>query len=290
MIIDCHYHLDPRIETPDDLINQMDENGISKTSLMAVICDPVHSVGDGIMGMMRHCMKRPHLINMVKPLINRFTEKGNPKTPFGEIKIHQIPDNEPVINTVKNNPERFLAWIFLNPGKDSSAVELSQNFLKQKEVVGIKAHPFWHRFCLHELLKISEILVKNDKPLMLHLGFEDSCTGDILFLIREIPELKIILAHAAFPKYSQTWKLISELDNIFLDLSGPGFVDKKIMEAAVETIGAERCLFGTDGPYWGNKNRPLNQGLLIKKIKEVFPKENVHKKILGANFAKLVNL
>lgn len=30
MIIDCHYHLDPRIETTDDLINQMDENGISK--------------------------------------------------------------------------------------------------------------------------------------------------------------------------------------------------------------------------------------------------------------------
>ncbi len=41
MIIACHYHLDPRIQTIDNLILKMSQHGIDKITLIPVMCDPI---------------------------------------------------------------------------------------------------------------------------------------------------------------------------------------------------------------------------------------------------------
>src|SRR6266852_2192181 len=42
MIVDAHYHLDPRLESVERLLAQMQEHGIDRVALIAAPCDPLH--------------------------------------------------------------------------------------------------------------------------------------------------------------------------------------------------------------------------------------------------------
>src|SRR5437660_11107122 len=47
MIIDAHYHLDPRLESMDRLLAQMREHRIDRVALIATACDPLRIGGVG---------------------------------------------------------------------------------------------------------------------------------------------------------------------------------------------------------------------------------------------------
>jgi hypothetical protein len=40
MIVDCHYHLEPRLLATDLLLRKMDVAGVDRTALMAPLVDP----------------------------------------------------------------------------------------------------------------------------------------------------------------------------------------------------------------------------------------------------------
>ncbi len=82
---------------------------------------------------------------------------------------------------------------------------------------------------------------------MIHLGF--NAHGDYNALIEQVPKLKLILAHAGFPRYADIWKEIKENKNVYMDISAVAYVDGKTTRQLVDYLGAERCLYGTDGPY-----------------------------------------
>jgi hypothetical protein len=41
MIIDCHYHFEPRLLSENELLNRMNESGVEKVALMGVINEPI---------------------------------------------------------------------------------------------------------------------------------------------------------------------------------------------------------------------------------------------------------
>src|SRR6266852_2641377 len=47
MIVDAHYHLDPRLEPIDRLLAQMREHRIDRVALIATVCDPLRIGGSG---------------------------------------------------------------------------------------------------------------------------------------------------------------------------------------------------------------------------------------------------
>src|SRR5207237_1482326 len=47
MIIDAHYHLDPRLESMDRLLAQMREHRIDRVALIATVCDALRIGGVG---------------------------------------------------------------------------------------------------------------------------------------------------------------------------------------------------------------------------------------------------
>lgn len=56
-------------------------------------------------------------------------------------------------------------------------------------------------------------------------------------LVREIPNLKLILAHAGFPEYSDGWETIQDTGNVNVDLSADAYVNGKMTAQAVEHLG-----------------------------------------------------
>jgi predicted TIM-barrel fold metal-dependent hydrolase len=289
MIVDCHQHLVPDIISTENLITQMDKTGIDKIALMASPCGPIPEPSPFLISAMRYSLTRSWLRPLSKKSITRFTEEGDVQLPTSVIKILKNPDNPLIFETAERYPDRFLAWCMVNPFGNKAPLPEYDRWKNHPACIGVKAHPFWHRYPLKKLLSVAERLVEKNAPLIVHLGFGEN--GDILSFANELPELKIILAHAGFPCYSDTWKIIKNRKNIVVDLSATAYVDEKIMADVSSWLGIERCLFGTDGPFGShNDHIGFDMGLIKRRIEKVFPDKGHQRMILGENFMNITNL
>jgi predicted TIM-barrel fold metal-dependent hydrolase len=81
------------------------------------------------------------------------------------------------------------------------------------------------------------------------------------------------------------------MKNVFVDLSQTSYVNEKTLRKAVEYLGVERCLFGTDGPYgFHGSDGKFDYGLIKKRIENLFPDKGVQRRLLGENFAELAGI
>jgi uncharacterized protein len=289
MIIDSHYHLDERMLKTDDLIAKMDESGVNRIALIASMVDPLPETPPILIRMLQFLLTHRSLRILGKTTAANFTNDGSINI-LGKIyKIYPDPDNQSVFNMINKHPDRFCGWVFVNPhGKNDPLKEIN-TWAKSPGCIGIKAHPFWHRYNPSELLPVAEQAVRLKKPLLLHLGFNDH--GDILELIKKFPDLKLHLAHAAFPCYADTWKIIRDKKNICVDLSATAYVGEKITRDVVDYLGADRCFFGTDGPYGPHAtDGKFDYGYLKRRIEKLFPSAKTRQSILGENFAKFAGI
>ena len=289
MVIDCHYHLDEGLVTTGELIRQMDLAGVDRIALMAAMNGPIAAQSPFLVGLLRFLLKHRPLRGLGRTAADNFTPEGDVKLPGGALKIRPDPGNEPVFRAAADCPERFLGWVFVNPRGEQDAVAELTRWKEARGFIGVKAHPFWHRYPPVALRPAALELAALGKPLLIHAGF--GAHGDFCALLDEVPNLKLILAHAGFPCYADTWKAIYDRKNVFVDLSQESYVDARLTRQAVETLGAERCLFGTDGPYAPPApDGTADYGFLKKRIESLFPDEGVQRRLLGENFAELAGV
>ncbi|TAL33653.1 MAG: hypothetical protein EPN93_13625 [Spirochaetes bacterium] len=289
MVIDCHFHWDELITTPDDLIRTMNESGVDKISLMASMNQPVPLPHPAVSWLMRSFLERPGFREIPRMLLSNFSENGDIKLPGGEYEIFRDPDNDVVFKLVDQYPGKFLGWVFVNPRGEKIPTEELARFSSNKNLAGGKAHPFWHRYSPIKLQPVAAELVKLRKPLLIHCDF--SPFEQYRELSRLFPELKIILAHAAFPCYSETWKRIKDIQNMFVDISQISYVSGRMTRRVIEFLGADRCLFGTDGPTGTHeKGVPINYGYTIRRFESLFTDPGIRRRVLGENFAEMVGI
>ncbi|HDP79509.1 MAG TPA: amidohydrolase [Spirochaetes bacterium] len=289
MVIDCHFHLEEELLTIDELTRKMDDAGVERVALMASMCEPFPEPARFLVGLLQYLLTHGYTRPLAKLLVANFTADGNIKLPAGEYRIHRDPDNAPVFDTVKKYPGRFLGWVFVNPRGDRDPVEEIRRWKDTPGFIGVKAHPFWHRFTPVELEAAAGECVKLGKPMLLHVGFGDH--GDFASLLKRVPELKLVLAHAGFPRYADTWAEIKKLPNVWVDLSQTSYTGEKTTRDAVDYLGAGRCLFGTDGPFgFQGDDKKLDYGYIKARIERLFPDPAVSRRLLGENFAELAGI
>lgn len=285
MIIDCHYHLQTKALTIKELIQKMDESGVNKIALMGVPIDPFPEPPKPLISLMQALITHRSTRFIAKLLVSNFTDEGI-KILGKNMSIDHDPDNKVIFEAVKKNPDRFLGWVFVNPKGEKDPVEEFNKYKDYKGFIGIKAHPFWNHHTPLELVPVARQLAETGKPMLIHAGFGEE--GDFFALLKEVPNLKLILAHAGFPLYADTWHAISGHKNIFVDLSQTSYVNEKIMKNAVSALGPDQCLFGTDGPYgFHGEDGKFDYGLMKRWIETLFADKGVQKRLLGENFAEL---
>lgn len=288
MIIDCHYHLEESILTVDELIRRMDEAGVDRIALMGSQIGAMREPSTALVGLnlflLTHRFTRP----ISRPFIANFTEKGI-KILGKEMEISRDPDNGAVFDAVRARPDRFLGWIFVNPAGERDQEEEFRRYCSENGFVGVKAHPFWNHHTPLDLLPVARLCAESGRPLLIHAGF--GAEGDFGALLAKVPELTLILAHAGFPGYSDTWKEIFNRKNVYVDLSQTSYVGEKIMKAVIDRLGPERCLFGTDGPYgFHGKDGTFDYGLIKRRIERLVPDAGARRMILGDNFAAIAGI
>ncbi|HCY84558.1 MAG TPA: hypothetical protein DHV36_05420 [Desulfobacteraceae bacterium] len=288
MIIDAHYHLDPRIQPIDNLISKMDRYGIDKTVLITSMCDPFAHPREYMLGLLRFLLLHRPLRGLSKKLLTRFTPQGDICLPSGTLKIYPDPDNAPVARALTEYPDRFLGWIFVNPKGKNDPVKEMERWAEHPGFIGIKAHPFWHRYAPGQLLPVAQKAAEQGMPLLIHPGFGDH--GDFLPLADELPELKLILAHAAFPCYKDTWELIRNRPNICVDLSADAYVDETVTRCVVAELGAERCIFGSDGPFGAvDTDGFFDNGFIKRRLEALFRERRAAERIMGGNICEWIS-
>ena len=246
MIIDAHSHLDlAEGITDEDYIHWMDASGINKVVLLAGLNSLIPQTQDWQISIMRFLLSTP-----LQPLGKKIYEslvKGDCLKGGGKIiRIVQNPDNDSVSQVVSRYPERFMAFVVINP-KLKNAREVLERGIEEQGMVGVKCHAWWHRVDISsELLPIARRCEEKGLPLLVHLGGGRQ-TGNFEVLLDNCPRLKLILAHVAIPHFQRSWKVIKEEKNCFVDISG-SYINASMVRKAVRALGPDKLIFGSDGP------------------------------------------
>lgn len=289
MIIDCHYHLEERLLTVDQMIERMDAAGIDRVALMARMTEPIPEVPPKLAGLLQFLLGHRTTRPMGRYFAERFDAEGNVEILGKSYRMFPHPDNGEVFELVRRKPERFFAWAFVRPGSAFDPVAELAKWGTVPGFVGIKAHPHWHRFEPVRLLPVAEKLIAISKPLLIHAGFGPF--GGFLALVRKAPDLKLVIAHAGFPAYTDTLRVIRGLKNVFVDLSQTSYVGEAATRRAVEYLGVERCLYGTDGPYgYHAADGKFDFGFIKTRLERLFPDPGARRRLLGENFAELAGI
>ncbi len=288
-VIDCHYHLEERYLTVEQMIARMDAAGIGRVALMGAITEPMPDVPRPLVRLLQHLLAHRATRPVARRMVEQFDSEGNVKILGKSCRMYPHPDNAAVFDLVGRMPDRFLGWVFVRPGSRVDPAAELEKWMSRPGFVGVKAHPFWHRFEPVQLRPVAEKLIAVSKPLLIHAGFGRH--GDFLALMEKAPALKLVIAHAGFPDYTDTLRKIKDRKSICVDLSQTSYVSSAATLRAVKILGVERCLFGTDGPYGFNAaDGRFDFGYLKSRLERLFPDSGVRQRLLGENFAELAGL
>lgn len=245
-VIDIHAHFEPRMLDLPAMVAKLDATGVDQVALIPAMQDPITEHSELLIKAMRFLLARGHQ-DLVERLGRRmYTPAGDLKLRGKVIEIYPMPDNQAVADVIAARPDRFVGWIFLNPAVMDDPVEELERWRQVPGFIGVKLHPFWHRWPIEDALPIARRCEELQLPVLIHLGFGES--GRWQVLVDACPKLRLLFAHAGMPWFGKIWDAIRENPNLHLDVSSP-YLDEKLVRRAVAAVGPERALYGTDAPY-----------------------------------------
>ena len=162
---------------------------------------------------------------------------------------------------IARDPDRFIGFVSLHPELQNSVESLKRS--KDLGFLGIgECHPWLQGASIQNenWMKCMEFAAAEGWPVTFHVtepvghdypGRVQTPFEEFLWLARQLPELKIILAHAGglFPFYELNPKIRPELKNVHYDLAAcPLLYDPEIYRKLIEVVGVEKILWGTDYP------------------------------------------
>lgn len=216
-------------------------------------------------------------------VVDRMDTIGVDKTvifPFTEGFFH----NEDIPKYVAENPDRLIPFCSVNPWNFHTAADELEKCYKEG-FKGLKLHPTLCGFRLsdHKLVDpLFEITQTYGGVIIVH-GSADlyNCPLEFDRMARRFPKVPLLMAHCGF---FWEWELAIELamenDNLYLETSRvPGFETSKIFEK----LGAEKVIWGTDGPF-------CDYEWEYKKIERYAKTEHDFDMIMGGNIANLLKL
>jgi predicted TIM-barrel fold metal-dependent hydrolase len=146
--------------------------------------------------------------------------------------------------------DRLIPYVYALPSYDRVVVEELEQAIGQLRFRGIKIHIGECRLTDYIVDPVLELATEYGVPCLVDFG------GDLASaerIARDFPATKLIVAH--FGRYlctdaeflDRVIQMAGTYENVWLDSSGVTMEGK--IEQAVGAIGAERIVFGTDGPH-----------------------------------------
>lgn len=167
-------------------------------------------------------------------------------------------------------------WVVIDPRQEETYRQAEQ-MLSHPKVLGIKIHPKYHDYDILEhgdaLFSFAE---KHNAMMLMH----PQHILEMPQLAGKYPGMKLMIAHLDSVEYV-TAAANAKYGNIYVDTSARGVALNHIVEYAVEKLGSEKILFGTDtyAPSFSYPRIALadismedKENILYKNALRLFPK------------------
>jgi len=190
---------------------------------------------------------------------------------------------------VAKYPDRLIPYVYALPHYDRPVLPELQDAL-EGGFFGIKIHIGECRLREHISDPVFDLAAAMDAPVLMDLAGD---LGTAKRLARDFPDTKLIIAHLG--QYKGTNEpLIDEFisvaehhDNVWLDASG--VVMAYMIAEAVNRVGAERVMFGIDGPH--PKPDPVSYAeYAIKQINMLKIADSDKEMVLGGSVQRLLEM
>ncbi|UCG30957.1 MAG: amidohydrolase [candidate division WOR-3 bacterium] len=209
--------------------------------------------------------------------------------------------NEFLSKVIKKHPERLFGFASVtNPKKADESIKTLTKAVKQLGLKGLKLHPDCHKFSPAdpEIRPLMECAADLNIPVLIHSFaggmirgyFEHNVPKNIDTLKSRVPNVKVIIAHVAGPRFMDLLT-IGQIPGVFVetswgltllaDLFGIDFVTQFI-----RNVGVDNFIFGSD---WSGTPHPATKEQL-ELIQKLNLTEAEKKKILSENIAKVLRI
>jgi predicted TIM-barrel fold metal-dependent hydrolase len=188
-----------------------------------------------------------------------------------------------IVGAAERHSDRLLAFARLNPAFDS-AVELVDAAVASG-VRGIKLHPA--TTLVHPADPRSVAVLRRcgelGLPVLFHCGDEPYTTPQAIALAAEqAPACTVVLGHmGGYYHVSEALRVARRHPNIYLETSAMPY--PWLIREAVQLLGAERVIFGSDGPG-------CNPSLELAKVRSLELGQQAEARVLGGNAARLLGV
>lgn len=146
-------------------------------------------------------------------------------------------------------------WAVLNPCLRETYIQV-ETLLEHARCAGIKIHPREHRYDIRNWGDpVFEFAADRKALVLTHSGHPGSDPEDFVPFLNRFGNARLILAHLGNDhegEYTrQAHAVRSALHgNVYVDTSSMKSMMSGLVEWAVQTLGADRLLFGTDSPLY----------------------------------------
>ncbi len=203
--------------------------------------------------------------------------------PFNEVKpgISFSLANNYIAKATEQYPERLIGFARLDPNYGKKALTELDRAVVRLGLRGVKLHPSSQKFTLDNpiVTRIIEKAAELRVPVVFDSGKPVSSPEGIGTLAAKVPKAPIIMAHMQGSRYLE----VSErFENVYLGTTG--MFDPPKLQEALERLGAEKLVAGSDSPYIAQE-REVSKFDTIPGIRE--KEKNL---ILGGNIRKILGL
>ena len=141
----------------------------------------------------------------------------------------------------------ILQWVVIDPRQKKTMTQ-ARELLKNKNVLGLKihAHSACHNYPFIEYAEeVFSFANELKTVVIMHPDENPDAMHRTALLTDKYPNMKLILAHLGSMEHIDAIAA-PKLGNVYTDTSGSASVQNNVLEYAVEKVGADKILFGTD--------------------------------------------
>ncbi len=191
---------------------------------------------------------------------------------------------EDILAAVGRFPDRLIAFVRLNPNYLTEAAAALEEGVAQG-IRGLKLHPT--TTLAHPAAEPTVALLRRcgelGVPALFHCGDDPYTTPQTMALAAQrAPETAIVLGHmGGYFHVEEAIHAATTHQNLYLETSAMPYPHH--IETAIDAVGAERVIFGSDGPG-------CNPALELDKVRALGLAPDQEALVIGGNAARLLKV
>jgi predicted TIM-barrel fold metal-dependent hydrolase len=164
--------------------------------------------------------------------------------------------NEEVRQLARQNPDRFLSLVTINPILGKNHSDKLEEYISDNNVIGLRLYPIYHGYELSDQNSVLESILQRaasvNLPVFIPIRLMMNWVMPVLpirsveNLIARFPKLKIVLGGINYEELKQALAILLCHHTIYIETSCLQL--RGAIEQLVSLIGVERLLFGTGMP------------------------------------------